>query len=169
LRVRLGVSQDGAPLRGRADDAPGRDQPERPARTVPAGDWARAAIDGAPRLRNPAPPARRAARARANAASRRRGGLRGAGGGQGNRAALTTPARPMAARRSGSPSRAIVMSAHAVGSSFGMITASPPPSMTQQNPRLSDTIIGVPHAIASSSVTPNEAIVVGQRYRSAAA
>src|SRR5205807_84648 len=72
LRVRLGVSQDGAPLRGRADDAPGRDQPERPARTVPAGDWARAAIDGAPRLRNPGPPARRAARARANAASRRR-------------------------------------------------------------------------------------------------
>src|SRR5207247_1052117 len=71
LRVRLGVSQDGAPLRGRADDAPGRDQPARPARRVPAGDWARAAIDGAPRLRNPGPPARRAARARANAPSRR--------------------------------------------------------------------------------------------------
>src|SRR5438445_3866265 len=68
----------------------------------------------------------------------------------------------MAARRSGSPSRAIVVSAHAVGSSFGMITASSPPSMTQRNPRLSDTIIGVPHAIASSSVTPNDAIVVGR-------
>src|SRR5438046_2786036 len=67
-----------------ADDAPGRDQPARPARRVPAGDWARAAIDGAPRLRNPGPPARRAARARANAPSRRRGGVRGPGDGGGD-------------------------------------------------------------------------------------
>jgi len=61
----------------------------------------------------------------------------------------------------------MVVSAHAVGSSFGMITASSPPSITERKPKLSETIIGVPHAIASSSVTPNDAIVVGQRYRSA--
>jgi len=48
-----------------------------------------------------------------------------------------------------------------------MITASWPPSITERKPRLSETIIGVPHAIASSRVTPNDAIVVGQRYRSA--
>jgi len=48
-----------------------------------------------------------------------------------------------------------------------MITASSPPSITQRNPGLSETIIAVPHAIASSSVTPNDAMVVGQRYKSA--
>jgi len=73
----------------------------------------------------------------------------------------------MAARRSGSPSSAIVVSAHTPGSSFGTSTASAPPSITERKPRLSDTIIGAPHAIASSNVTPNDAIVVGQRYRSA--
>jgi len=61
----------------------------------------------------------------------------------------------------------MVVSAHAVGSCFGMTTASSPPSITERKPKLSETIIGVPHAIASSSVTPNDAIVVGQRYRSA--
>jgi hypothetical protein len=48
-----------------------------------------------------------------------------------------------------------------------MITASLPPSITERKPTLSETIIGVPHAIASSSVTPKDAMVVGQRYRSA--
>jgi len=61
----------------------------------------------------------------------------------------------------------MVVSAHTAGSSFGMITASEPPSTTERNPRLSDTIIGVPQAIASRRVTPNDAMVVGQRYRSA--
>jgi len=89
--------------------------------------------------------------------------------GHANRAAFASPASPIARRRSGSAISASVVSAHATGSSLGTITASAPPSITERNPRLSDTIMGVPHAIASSSVTPNEAMVVGQRYRSAEA
>ena len=89
--------------------------------------------------------------------------------GHANRAALARPASPIARRRSGSAISSTTFPAHAAGSSFGTITASAPPSITQRNPRLSDTIIGVPHAIASSSVTPNEAMVVGQRYKSAEA
>jgi len=61
----------------------------------------------------------------------------------------------------------MVVSAQVVGSSVGISTASSPPSITERNPTLSETIIGAPQAIASSSATPNEAILVGQRYRSA--
>ncbi|PYO67759.1 MAG: hypothetical protein DMD69_08880 [Gemmatimonadetes bacterium] len=83
--------------------------------------------------------------------------------GHANRAALARPASPITRRRSGSAIKSSAVSAHAAGSSFGTMTASAPPAITERKPRLSDTIIGVPHAIASSSVTPKEAIVVGHR------
>ena len=38
-----------------------------------------------------------------------------------------------------------------------------PPPTSSRKPVMSDTRSGVPHAIASNSVTPNEAMVVGQR------
>src|SRR6266699_3536648 len=87
--------------------------------------------------------------------------------GQAKCPALASPAWLIASRRAGSSISAIVASAQVCGSSFGTMTASAPPPTTARNPTLSDTSSGVPQAIASSRVTPNEARVVGHRYRSA--
>src|SRR5438046_1907299 len=93
--------------------------------------------------------------------------MRAATRGHANSAALASPAAPIASRRAGSSINRIAVSAQAAGSSLEMSTASPPPRTSSRNPVMSDTTIGVPHAIASMSVTPNEERVVGQRYRSA--
>ena len=57
----------------------------------------------------------------------------------------------------------MVVSAQAFGFSPGTSTASAPPFTSSRNPTMSDTIMGVPQAMLSSSVTPNDARVVGQR------
>ncbi len=74
------------------------------------------------------------------------------------------PVLPSRVRSVSSSSRATMASASASRSPHGTISASRPSSTTSRKPRMSEQTTGVSHAIDSSSVMPNDALVVGQAY-----
>jgi hypothetical protein len=74
---------------------------------------------------------------------------------------LERPPAPICARRVASSSSVTSASAKASTSAMGATKASRPCVTTCLNPSASLHTIGVPHAIASSSVIPNDALVLG--------